>query len=98
LTPSAWIAFASLAGFIFIQGIGWAFLFGKLFQDVASIKASGPDRAVQGLAIARLEVEMGHVSTTLNEVSGKMDERLGFLQEPAVYAPMPRVRKPRGSE
>ena len=98
MNASTWIAFASLASFVFVQGIGVAFVLGRLFQDVASLKSAGPDRAVQALAIARLEVEMGHVATSLSELNRKMDERLGFLQEPAVYAPVRSPRKPRGSE
>lgn len=93
MTVSTWLALAGLASAMFIQAIIFAFVMGRLFQDVASLKTAGPERAVQGLAIARLEVQMGHVSTKLDEMSGKIDERLGFLQEPPPYAPPARRRR-----
>lgn len=93
MTESAWIALASLAAAMFIQAVIVAFIMGRLFQDVATLKNAGPERAVQGLAIARLEVQIGHVSTTLDKLSGTIDERLGFLQKPPPYAPQPRPRR-----
>ena len=90
MNASAWIALASLAALVSIQGIGFAFMFGKMFQDLATLKLAAPERNAQGLAIARLEVRMEHVATKLDDMSGKIDERLGFLQSPAAYAPHPR--------
>lgn len=85
MNVSAWIALASLAALVLIQGIGFAFMFGKMFQDLATLKAAAPERNAQGLAIARLEVRMEHVATKLDDMHSKIEERLGFLQPPAAY-------------
>jgi len=98
MTPAAWISLASLAVAMFIQALVFVFMLGRVFQDVASLKAATPERAIQGLAIARLEVQVGHISHKLDEMGTKIDERLGFLQEPPAYVPRPRSRKPRASE
>lgn len=90
MNVSAWIALASLAALVLIQGIGFAFMFGKMFQDLATLKSAAPERNAQGLAIARLEVRMEHVATKLDDMNGKIDERLGFLHQSAVYQPRPR--------
>ena len=97
MNPSAWIALASLAALVLLQGIGFAFMFGKMFQDLAMLKAAGPERNAQGLAIARLEVKMEHVATKLDDIVGKIDDRLGLLQQPAAYSARA-GRKPRAVE
>lgn len=83
MTAAAWISLASLAAFVFGQAILFAFLLGRLFQDVATLKTGGPERAVQGLAIARLEVKMEHVSSKIDEISGKIDSHPAFHEAPA---------------
>lgn len=92
MTPSVWIALGSLGVPVFVQAVLFAFLLGKLFQDVATLKISGVERAAQGLAIARLEVQVAHVSGKIDDISGKIDKRLEFLTEPPVY--QPKARRP----
>jgi hypothetical protein len=93
MNPSTWIALAGLASAMFIQAIVFSFALGRLFQDVASLKSVGPERSVQGLAIARLEVKLEHVSTQVSEMKTTLDDRLGFLPHAPAYQPQPPRRR-----
>jgi hypothetical protein len=94
MNPSTWIALAGLASAMFIQAIVFSFALGRLFQDVASLKSVGAERAVQGLAIARLEVQLGHVSSQVSDLKSTFEDRTAFLQTPPIYQPQkPRRRR-----
>ena len=98
MTPQTWIALASLAAAMFIQAATIAFVLGRLFQDVATLKTVGPERAVQGLAIGRLEVQVTHLAKQMDAIEAKIDDRLAFLQAPPVYQPQqPQQRRRRSS-
>lgn len=72
MTPSAWIALASFAGFLLLQTGVVAFALGRLFQKVQTLE-KGND-AISGLstAFARMDEKMGHVVNSVDDLKNKL--------------------------
>lgn len=82
MTPSAWIALASLAAVLFVQTAVVAFALGRLFQRVTQVEKGMEDRGVLSDKVTRLTVEMEHANATLVKLvnnSENVNRQLGNL-------------------
>lgn len=82
MTPSAWIALASLAGVMLIQTSVVAFALGRLVQRVTTVEKAAEDRGELSDKVTRLTVEMEHANATLVKLvnnSENVNRQLGNI-------------------
>lgn len=82
MTPSAWIALASLAAVLFVQTSVVAFALGRLFQRVTAVEKASEDRGELSDKVTRLTVEMEHANATLAKLvnnSESVNRQLGNI-------------------
>lgn len=73
MNAAAWIALATLAFFVLVQAVTYAFVLGGLFQRVKALEAR-KDGSDCTAALAAMEA-------TLRELKGALDQRIGSLEE-----------------
>ncbi|MFN7110333.1 MAG: hypothetical protein ACK4M2_01755 [Brevundimonas sp.] len=73
MTPSAWIALASLAAVLFVQTSVVAFALGRLFQRVSQVEKVSEGRGELSDKVTRLQVEMEHANSALEKVGREME-------------------------
>ncbi|MFN7130150.1 MAG: hypothetical protein ACK4OJ_13910 [Brevundimonas sp.] len=73
MTPSAWIALASLAAVLFVQTAVVAFALGRLFQRVTQVETAIGARATTSDTVIELKVKMEHMETSMEKMSREME-------------------------
>lgn len=84
--PTVWIAIASLFVLVVINIVGVAFFFGRLFERlrnqaerIDSLEADSKDgdghQSALAIQVAGLTVEVGHLSSGIQELKGELKER-----------------------
>lgn len=67
MTPSAWIALASLAAVLFVQTSVVAFALGRLFQRVTQVERDVEHRATTNDTVIELKVKMDHMEAAMTK-------------------------------
>lgn len=88
MNASAWIALASLAGFILLQTTVIAFAMGRLFQRVSTVEKGHDTLSSMGADMAEMKSDIRHMAKAIDELS----KRLSWATEVAA-TPAPRRRK-----
>ncbi|MGH6979027.1 MAG: hypothetical protein ACRED4_07030 [Brevundimonas sp.] len=73
MTPSAWIALASLAAVLFVQTAVVAFALGRLFQRVTTVEKASDSMAVLADKVTRLSVQMEHMEGGVSKLGREME-------------------------
>lgn len=72
MNPSAWIALASLAGFVLLQTTVIAFAMGRLFQRVSTVEKGHDTLAAMGNDVAEMKSDIRHMSKSIDELSSRL--------------------------
>lgn len=72
MTPSAWIALASLACVLLVHAVGVAFVLGRTIQRVATLEKSGDGMAVMTADMAEMKSDVRHMAKSIDELKGKL--------------------------
>ncbi len=68
MTPSAWIALASLGVALVLQSIVLSFMLGRLFQRVATVEKESGGVAILTNTIARMEAHLENVKESVDDL------------------------------
>ena len=90
MNPAAWIALASLAGFVLLQTTVIAFAMGRLFQRVSTVEKGHDTLAAMGTDVAEMKSDIRHMSKSIDELTA----RLAWASEVAPPR-QPRARTPK---
>ena len=88
MNPSAWIALASLAGFLLLQTTVIAFAMGRLFQRVSTVEKGHDSVSALVSDVASMKSDIQHMTKAIDGLSNRL-EWATESQPPA------RRRKPR---
>jgi len=80
---SAWIALASLAGFVLLQTTVIAFAMGRLFQRVATVEKGHDSLATMGSDVAEMKSDIRHMAKAIDDLTA----RLAWATEAAPVRP-----------
>lgn len=91
MTPSAWIALASISGFVLLQTTVIAFAMGRLFQRVSTVEKGHDTLAAMGSDMAEMKSDIRHMTKAIDDLS----QRLSWATEVGA-TPAARHRKVAG--
>jgi hypothetical protein len=86
MNPSAWIALASLAGFVLLQTTVIAFAMGRLFQRVSTVEKGHDTVSTMGNDMAAMKSDIRHMTQSIDELKD-------WMKRPAEAAQNARRRK-----
>ena len=86
MTHSAWIALASLLGFVLLQTTVIAFAMGRLFQRVSTVEKGHDSVSALVSDVAEMKSDIRHMTKSIDDLTA----RLGW---PTDTAPTTRRRK-----
>ena len=76
---SAWIALASLAGFVLLQTTVIAFAMGRLFQRVSTVEKGHDSVSALVSDVAEMKSDIRHMTKSIDDLTA----RLSWASEPA---------------
>lgn len=88
MNAAAWIALASLAGFILLQTTVIAFAMGRLFQRVSTVEKGHDSLATMGADVAEMKSDIRHMSKSIDGLA----DRLAWATDVAPSRPRPAPR------
>ena len=88
MNPSAWIALASLSGFILLQTTVIAFAMGRLFQRVSTVEKGHDSVTAMVSDVAEMKSDIRHMTKSIDDLTS----RLGWITDTAATQ-APRRRK-----
>ena len=88
MNASAWIALASLSGFILLQTTVIAFTMGRLFQRVSTVEKGHDTLSTMGNDMAEVKTNIVHMTRAIDALTAKLER----VTE-AEHAPVSRRRK-----
>jgi hypothetical protein len=77
MNPSAWIALASLAGFVLLQTTVIAFAMGRLFQRVSTVEKGHDSVTAMVSDVAEMKSDIRHMTKSIDDLTA----RLGWITE-----------------
>ena len=90
MNAAAWIALASLAGFILLQTTVIAFAMGRLFQRVSTVEKGHDSLATMGSDVAEMKSDIRHMAKSIDDLTA----RLSWATDVAPHRPA-RAQRPR---
>lgn len=72
MNAAAWIALASLAGFVLLQTTVIAFAMGRLFQRVSTVEKGHDTLAAMGTDVAEMKSDIRHMSKSIDELTARL--------------------------
>lgn len=91
MTPSAWIALASFAGFLLLQTGVVAFALGRLFQKVQTLERDNGSIAAMRTDMATMGSDLRHLTASVDDLKSK----LAWATEVPAHGPR---RTPKGGQ
>lgn len=88
MNAAAWIALASLAGFVLLQTTVIAFAMGRLFQRVSTVEKGHDSLATMGSDVAEMKSDIRHMAKAIDNLT----ERLAWATDVAPQRPRPASR------
>jgi hypothetical protein len=77
MNPSAWIALASLSGFVLLQTTVIAFAMGRLFQRVSTVEKGHDSVTAMVSDVAEMKSDIRHMTKSIDDLTA----RLGWITE-----------------
>ena len=77
MNPSAWIALASLSGFVLLQTTVIAFAMGRLFQRVSTVEKGHDSVSALVSDVAEMKSDIRHMTKSIDDLT----TRLGWATE-----------------
>lgn len=72
MNAAAWIALASLAGFVLLQTTVIAFAMGRLFQRVSTVEKGHDTLAMMGSDVAEMKSDIRHMAKSIDDLSNRL--------------------------
>ena len=72
MNPSAWIALASLSGFILLQTTVIAFAMGRLFQRVSTVEKGHDSVTAMVSDVAEMKSDIRHMTKSMDDLSKRL--------------------------
>jgi hypothetical protein len=72
MNASAWIALASIAGFVLLQTTVIAFAMGRLFQRVSTVEKGHDSLATMGSDVAEMKSDIRHMAKAIDDLTARL--------------------------
>ena len=73
MNPSAWIALASIAGFVLLQTTVIAFAMGRLFLRVSTVEKNHDSVATMGSDVAEMKSDIRHMTKSIDDLNSRLE-------------------------
>lgn len=73
MNPSAWIALASLSGFVLLQTTVIAFAMGRLFQRVSTVEKGHDSVSALVSDVAEMKSDIRHMAKSMDDLSARLE-------------------------